>query len=90
MAPDGRPAWRRAVVAFGHFWWEFLVGDTPELLVGSVVAVLVAVLFVHNIGVRTLVFGVLPVLVVGLLALSVFRARARVRADGSPPSDHES
>ncbi len=24
----------RCLVAFGHFWWDFLVGDTPELLIG--------------------------------------------------------
>jgi hypothetical protein len=29
----------RALRAFGRFWWEFFVGDTPELFVG-VVAIL--------------------------------------------------
>jgi len=31
-----------ALVGFGRFWWDFLIGDTPELFVG-VVVVLVAV-----------------------------------------------
>lgn len=77
---------RRAVVAFGRFWWEFLVGDTPELLVGSLVAIGIADLLVHNVGVRAVVVGALPVLVVGILALSTFRARRR----GRSPADHGS
>jgi hypothetical protein len=77
---------RRAVVAFGRFWWDFLVGDTPELLVGSVVAVGIAAFFVHNVGVRAVVVGALPVLVVGILALSTVQARRRSRS----PADDES
>ena len=38
----------RGVTAFGRFWWDFLVGETPELLVGSGVAVGVAALLVHS------------------------------------------
>jgi hypothetical protein len=64
-------------VAFGRFWWDFLVGDTPELLVGAAVAVGLAALFVHNVGIRVIVVGALPVLVVGILALSTLRARSR-------------
>ena len=83
--PDNQPAWRRGVVAFGRFWWEFLVGDTPELLVGSALAVGAVALLVHNVGVRVVVVGALPVLVVALLALSTFRARGRRRR--APPDD---
>jgi hypothetical protein len=71
---------RRGAVAFGRFWWEFLVGDTPELLVGSVVAIGVAALLVHNVDVRVVVVGALPVLVVAILALSTLRARRRARS----------
>jgi hypothetical protein len=74
------PLWRRAVVGFGRFWWEFLVGDTPELLLGSALAVVGADLLVHCVGARAVVIGSLPVLVVAVLALSVYRARARSRA----------
>lgn len=28
---------KRAVRAFLRFWWEFLIGDTPELFVGVLV-----------------------------------------------------
>jgi hypothetical protein len=67
------------VVAFGRFWWEFLVGDTPELLVGALMAVGAAALLVHGIGVKPVVVFALPVLVVAILVLSSLRARARVR-----------
>jgi hypothetical protein len=65
------------LVAFGRFWWEFLVGDTPELLVGSLAAMGVAAFLVHHVGVRAVVVGALPVLVVAVLVLSSLRARAR-------------
>jgi len=71
---------RRGAVAFGRFWWDFLVGETPELLVGAVVAVGAAALLVHSGAVRAIVIGALPVLVIGILILSAFRARARVQA----------
>jgi hypothetical protein len=35
----------RYVTAFGRFWYDFLIGDRPELFVGPIVAlVLVAML----------------------------------------------
>jgi hypothetical protein len=82
MPPDEQapPTWRRAAVAFGRFWWDFLVGETPELLVGSVVAVGAAALLVHSGATRAVVVGALPVLVVVILALSAFRGRPRLRS----------
>jgi hypothetical protein len=69
---------KRLIVAFGRFWWDFLIGDTPELFVGSVVVVgLVAALCIDH-GLRTVAAVILPLLVMGLLAFSVWRAsRAR-------------
>jgi hypothetical protein len=75
--------WRRYGVAFGRFWWDFLVGETPELLIGAVAAVGAAALLVHNGVVRFVAVGSLPVLVLGILALSTLRARARTRARAS-------
>ncbi|MGH9016371.1 MAG: hypothetical protein ACRDY1_01365 [Acidimicrobiales bacterium] len=92
MSADPTPTWRRALLAFGRFWWEFLVGDTPELLVGSVAAVGLVALLVHGVDVRVLVVGALPVLVVGLLTLSLLRGRSRAVTDAraSAPSEDES
>jgi hypothetical protein len=29
----------RLVKAFGHFWWDFLIGDTPEIFVAALIMV---------------------------------------------------
>ncbi len=72
-----RPAVRRWLAVFGHFWWEFLIGDTPELFVGAVAVVgLVAVLCLWP-GLRTLAAFLAPVLVALVLAASVARAARR-------------
>lgn len=71
--------WRQGLVAFGRFWLDFLVGDTPELLVGSLLAIGAAALLVHGVGVRAVVVVALPVLVLVTLVLSSLRARARAR-----------
>jgi hypothetical protein len=77
----GRSVVARLVVAFGRFWWEFLVGETPELFVGGVAVVgLTAVLCVDH-RLRTAAAFVLPVLVALLLAGSVARAARAARRD---------
>jgi hypothetical protein len=56
---------------FGKFWWDFLVGDTPELFVSTIAIIVVTVLLgrgLHNSHVATVV---LPVLVVASLVWSV-------------------
>jgi hypothetical protein len=69
--PSGVPRW---LAAFGRFWWEFLIGDTPELFVGALVVVGAVALVCTVPGARHLAAVVLPVLVAGLLGLSVLRA----------------
>ena len=61
----------RAAVAFGRFWWDFFVGDGPELLIGVVVAMGAVALLVAAGAPRALTVAALPVLTVGLLTLSV-------------------
>jgi len=75
---------RRYVAAFGHFWWEFLVGDTPELLAGAVIAVCIVALLAHQGAARVLVVGALPVLVIGMLGASVRRAQRMARKEEEP------
>ena len=70
---------RRWAAAFGRFWWDFLVGDTPELLVGAVFVVVAVALAAHNGVARALTVIGLPGLVVVLLGASLMRARARHR-----------
>jgi hypothetical protein len=63
---------KRAVVAFGKFWWDFLVGDTPEFAAATV-AVVGAAYLLHTV--RDVGIVVLPVLALGSVALSARRAR---------------
>jgi hypothetical protein len=71
---------RRSAVAFGRFWWEFLVGDTPELLIGAVLAVAIVAFLVHHGAARALTVALLPALVVVMLGVSVRRARRAARS----------
>jgi hypothetical protein len=71
------PLVRRGLVAFGRFWWDFLVGDTPELLIGVLVALAVVALLVKGASLNALSVAALPVIVVVLLGLSVYRARPK-------------
>lgn len=69
-----RPLAGRAVRAFGHFWWEFLIGDTPELFVGAVAILALVALACLDHSLRTAAAVVLPILVAGLLAGSAWKA----------------
>ena len=79
VPPGATRGWpRRAVAGFGRFWWDFLIGDTPELFVGAVAAVgLVAALCLDHGTRSAAAVLLLPVLVAGLLTGSVWRASHR-------------
>ena len=62
----------RAIRAFGHFWWDFLIGDTPELFLAVVVVVGMALLLRNY---QTAAIIVLPVLAIVSLLASVRRGR---------------
>jgi hypothetical protein len=64
-------------VAFGRFWWEFLIGDTPELFVGAVGVLVVVALVCLDHRLRTVAAFVLPLLVTAVLGVSVWRATRR-------------
>jgi len=65
---------RKAIVAFCHFWWDFLVGDTPELALATGVIIAVAFLLA---GSRWAGAIILPGLATVFLFLSVLRGRRR-------------
>jgi hypothetical protein len=70
----GPTGWaRRGLRAFGRFWWEFLVGDTPELFVAMVVIVGLTALLAQTVS-TTLAWAVFAPLVVAALTASVLRA----------------
>ena len=62
----------KLLAAFGRFWKDFLVGDTPEIFIGVLVLLAVVVPFRHHSVVAAVA---LLVLVPLLLATSVARGR---------------
>ncbi len=67
----------RYLRAFGAFWYDFLVGDRPELFVG-VIVILGLVWAVNRMGLQAEVAAVLmPAAVCLLLGLSLARAVRR-------------
>jgi uncharacterized membrane protein (UPF0136 family) len=72
----------KAVRAFGHFWLDFLVGDTPEIFLGTLAVVAAALIFRHD---RAVGITLLLVLTVLLLVVSTYRGRKR----GSVPKGEE-
>jgi hypothetical protein len=70
----------RGLVAFGRFWWDFLVGDTPELFLATLVVVGVAFLFedVPVVGVVLTIGSV-----ISFLALSTWRGRKKPVTEAS-------
>jgi hypothetical protein len=61
----------RYLVAFGLFWYDFVVGDDWSIAVGVVVAIAAAALLV-NTGINA--FWLVPLAVLGLLAASLWGA----------------
>jgi hypothetical protein len=64
----------RAVWAFGLFWWDFLVGDTPELALATGAIVGLAFLLA---GQRWVGAILLPLVAAAFFFLSAYRGRRR-------------
>jgi hypothetical protein len=69
----------RYVAAFGRFWYDFLIGDRPELFAGPVAAILLVAWLIQN-GWSALGGAVLFVLVAASGAWGLERELAAVRA----------
>jgi uncharacterized membrane protein YhaH (DUF805 family) len=72
---DDRSFIVKLVRGFGRFWWDFLVGDTPEITVAVIIIVAAVALASDVAHVNALAFVALPLLAIVTLALSVRRAR---------------
>jgi hypothetical protein len=68
------PLVTRLVKGFGRFWWDFLVGDTPELFVAALVIIASTALLSEAGHFNDAAIVVLPVLAVLALAASLLRA----------------
>jgi len=64
----------RLLKGFGMFWWDFLVGDTPELFVAALFIIGVVALVSESWRANTAAVIVLPILAISALTLSVKRA----------------
>lgn len=62
----------RALRAFGMFWFNFLIGDTPEIFAGVLVVIGGALLLRHH---AAAAFAYVIVLVAVLLMATVYRGR---------------
>jgi hypothetical protein len=64
------------VRSFGAFWYDFVIGDDWRMALGVIAGLAVTALLVHVADVPA--WWVLPVVVIGLLTLSLWR-QARQR-----------
>ena len=74
---DDRSLPLRLLKGFGRFWWDFLVGDTPEITV-AVLVILGAVALMADVAhVNAAACIGVPPLVTVTLGLSLLRARRK-------------
>ncbi|NNN07949.1 MAG: hypothetical protein HKL85_02000 [Acidimicrobiaceae bacterium] len=71
---DRPPLIVRLIKGFGMFWWDFLVGDTPELFVAALVIIGAVALLSQTWHANTVAVITLPVLAITALTVSVRRA----------------
>jgi hypothetical protein len=64
----------RGLRSFGRFWWDFLIGDTPELFV-AVLIIVAAALLLRNHHLAAVIL--LPALTILFLLASVVRGRVK-------------
>jgi hypothetical protein len=75
---DSRPSWPvRILKGFAMFWWDFLVGDTPELFVAVLVIIGAIAVISERAHANAAAIVALPVLAVVSLAWSLARVRRR-------------
>lgn len=73
MSEEKHPV-ARAITAFGRFWWDFLVGDTPELFLATLAVIGLAFALHHY---QAAGVAVVLVAVLTFLGLSTWRGRKR-------------
>jgi hypothetical protein len=73
---------RTLLRAFGAFWWDFLIGDTPEFVLATGVIVALAYGLQHR---RVAAVIVLPLVAAGFLLASTYRGRQRTAGPASGP-----
>ena len=69
----------RMLKGFAMFWWDFLIGDTPELFVGALVVLGAVALLSISVGANAAAVVLAPTLVIVLLIGTVVRAVRQAR-----------
>lgn len=69
----------RLVRGFAMFWWDFLVGDTPEIFLVTVVALGGVYLVSERLHRAGLALYLLPLLVIGALGWTLARVVRKSR-----------
>ena len=64
----------KLVASFAHFWWNFIVGDDWTVAAGLAAGLGLTAALAHN---DVTAWWLMPLAVVALLSLSLWRARAR-------------
>jgi hypothetical protein len=62
------------VIAFGRFWYDFVIGDDWTIAVAVASAIAIAALLTHS---GTNAYWLVPVVVVGALSASLWHAARR-------------
>jgi len=62
-------------MGFARFWWDFLIGDTPELFVAALTVIGVIAILSEAAGANVAAIIALPLLVVASLGISLYRAQ---------------
>jgi hypothetical protein len=70
---EKKPLPIRLLKGFTIFWWEFLVGDTPELFLAALL-IIGSIATLRGMGDNTAAVIALPVFVISALAISLKRA----------------
>jgi hypothetical protein len=73
------PLLTRLLKGFGRFWWDFLVGDTPELFVAVLLTIGVVALLKEHDHFNAAAVVMLPTLAIAALSLSLWRASRSAR-----------
>ena len=76
-----RPLVLRLLIGFARFWWDFLIGDTPEIFVAALTVIGVIALLSEVAGVNVAAIIALPLLVVVSLGISLHRAQRTSRSE---------
>lgn len=79
MSEHNAPLALRLLKGFAQFWWDFLIGDTPELFVAALVIIATGALLSVAGHFNVAAVIALPVLVVVTLTITVGRAQRAAR-----------